>query len=92
MKTTNNMNSNLSNIHLTINTFPETSLTTSSWSLFGGKEPQRIAVRFNNKEYVIVLDEAPYFEVWSLDEKGELLDCEATLKRAADQDFVESHD
>ena len=68
-------------IHLTINIHPDSLVTSSLWTLYGRQEPERIAVRFNNKEYVTVLDEGePFFEIWSLDAKGELNELEQTLK------------
>jgi len=70
----------MNNIHLTINTHPETFISSSFWKLYGHKEPERIAVRFKDKEYMIVLDENnPFFERWSLDEDGELNEIEATF-------------
>jgi hypothetical protein len=70
----------MNNLHLTINTHPESFISSSFWTLYGHKEPERIAVRFNNKEYVTVLDVEPYFEVWSLDADGELNEIEQTFK------------
>lgn len=67
----------MKNLHLTINNFSDTSITTSQWPIRG--EPQRVGVKMGNKEYVIVLDDIPYFEVWSLDKNGELLDLENTI-------------
>jgi len=72
-------NTKNNDIHLTINTYPCSLLTTSQWTL-RGREPERIAARLNNKEYVIVLDKEPYFEVWSLDSSGELEELEKTFK------------
>ena len=67
-------------IHLTVNIHPDSFLTSSLWTLYGRQEPERIAVRFNNKEYVTVLDEEPYFEIWSLDANGELDELEQTFR------------
>jgi hypothetical protein len=70
----------MSKIHITTNIDPRSSVTSSLWTLFGSKEPERVAVRFNNKEYVIVLDDPVFFEAWSLDENGELNELEQTIK------------
>ena len=68
------------NIHLTINTYPETSVSTSSWVLDGDEfEPERIAIKFKNKEYMVVLSDNPFFEIWSLDSDGELDNFEQKL-------------
>ena len=71
---------------------PKSCVTSSLWTLFGNKEPERIAVRFNNKEYVTVLDDAGvYMEVWSLDENGELLKMERrTIADPELQDSLEN--
>lgn len=67
----------MKNLHITINNFSDTSITTSQWPIRG--EPQRVGVKMGNKEYVIVLGAIPHFEVWSLDKQGELLDMEKTI-------------
>ncbi len=68
------------NLHLTINTHPKTSVTQSWWTLWGEREPDRVAIKYNNKEYVMVLDEKqPFFEIWNLDEQGELSEIEQTI-------------
>jgi hypothetical protein len=73
----------MNTIHLTVNIRPETALNTSLWTLRDKKEPEpeRIAVRFKNKEYMVVLDnEQPFFEVWGLDENEELKECEQIIR------------
>lgn len=67
----------MKNLHLTINNFSDTSITTSQWPIRG--EPQRIGVKMGNKEYVIVLGSPVFFEIWNLDKSGELLEVEQTF-------------
>lgn len=62
----------MSNLKLTINPFPETCVETSSWNIREKDEPERISVRRGEREYSIVFDEEVRFEVWSIDEQGEL--------------------
>lgn len=72
----------MSQIHLTINPFSDTKVTTSSWPVSG--EPERVAVRFKDREYIVVLDKKPFFEIYSIDNAGELDELEQRLFPARD--------
>jgi len=67
-------------LYITINNFNDTSIRTSQWHIIG--EPERISIKFGNKEYITVLDSPPYFEIWDLDEKGEMLTPEQIIHPA----------
>ncbi len=62
-------------IHVTINNYFDTEIGESKWNITK-EEPERVSVRFGEKEYSIVLDRVNgvHFEVWSTDSRGELLD------------------
>ena len=65
----------MSEIKVTINTYPDSSFGISSWNIRDKQdEPERVSVRRDGKEYSIVFDKPVRIEVWSVDDRGELGD------------------
>jgi hypothetical protein len=66
-------------IKIIVNPYPETNLSYSQWPI-SKDEPQRVSVQWQNKSYSLVLhNNAPVVEVWSLDKGGEIDKQEKTV-------------
>ena len=74
------------NHEITVDLYPENSFETKSWNLNDLKEePERVCVRREDKEYSIVFDDEVRFEIWGVDENGELGERELVYGPGMDQ-------